>query len=74
MLSKCAQIECCTNNLTMDSWETLRKSEIEFDQQYCLQRCGVCHDGPFVVIDGEMISGASYDEIIDQIPASQSEE
>ena len=64
MLDKSARVECCTNNVSMDEWAALRESEIEVDQQYCLQRCGVCHDSPFVVVDGETVRGESYDELL----------
>jgi uncharacterized protein YuzB (UPF0349 family) len=58
----------------MDSWTTLRNSGTQIDQQYCLQRCGVCHDRPFVVADGETVSGASYEEILNRMPESEREE
>lgn len=67
MLNKTATVECCANNLDMDAWTALRDSEMEFDQQYCLQRCGICHDSPFLVVDGEVRRGDSYTELLDAL-------
>lgn len=74
MLSKDSLIECCTNNLTVETWSTLRDSTVEVDQQYCLQRCGVCHDGPFVVVDGDTARGSSYETILEDLQAPGMEE
>lgn len=74
MLNKSARVECCTNNLSMDEWADLRESEIGVDQQYCLQRCGVCHDGPFMIVDGEMVRGESYDELLNASQTSKPKE
>jgi uncharacterized protein YuzB (UPF0349 family) len=55
----------------MEAWTALRESDVEFDQQYCLQRCGVCHDGPFAVVDGTTVRAESYDDLLDASQSAQ---
>lgn len=57
-------VECCANNLTVETYRDLREADLEVIQQYCLGRCGVCHDGPFLVVDGELRRG-DYADVLD---------
>lgn len=57
-------VECCVNNLTPDGRETLDGSERDVRFSFCLDRCGRCYETPFLVIDGEPVSGDSYDEVL----------
>lgn len=57
-------VECCMNNLTPSGQKVLDESNCDVRFSFCLDRCGRCHEEPFLVIDGEPISGASYDEVV----------
>jgi uncharacterized protein YuzB (UPF0349 family) len=54
-------IECCTSNLDFGTYRELRDADADVSQQYCLGRCGVCHRGPFLVVDGELRRGDHAD-------------
>jgi len=34
-------------------------------EQPCLQRCGRCYEGPFLVVDGELREGESYQDMLE---------
>ncbi|MFB6218621.1 MAG: DUF1450 domain-containing protein [Halobacteriaceae archaeon] len=57
-------VECCANNVDFETYRELRDADAEVSQQYCLGRCGVCHDGPFLVVDGELRRG-EYTDVLD---------
>ncbi len=64
-MSKCdIPIECCTNNLEVETWERIVASPVDIDQQHCLQRCGLCHVESFLVHDGDVIRG-DHDDLIE---------
>ena len=52
-------VECCVNNLDAESWRALT-TDARVDQQHCLRRCGVCHDDPFLVVDGTVVTGDDH--------------
>lgn len=59
-------VECCTNNLDDEIWKRVIGSPIEIDQQYCLQRCGLCHVESFLVYEGDVIRG-DHGELIESL-------
>ena len=42
----------------------LNRCDAEVVEDMCLQRCGVCFDGPFLIADDELVIGNSHDEIV----------
>lgn len=59
-------VECCLNNTALQILNNLKREGITVNRQYCLQRCGVCHDSAFLIADGELIVGDSHMELIQQ--------
>ena len=57
-------VECCVHNLTGDSREPVDRIDDEVRMSFCLDRCGTCYEGPFLVIDGKLQAGGSYKEIL----------
>lgn len=57
-------VECCVHNLTGGTGGAIDRSDPELRVSFCLDRCGTCYDEPFLVIDGEVTTGQSYEEIL----------
>lgn len=67
-MASCEQtIECCSSNLSFDTWSRLLESDLNVNKQYCLQRCGLCHNEAFLVSDGKVLIGNSHGEMLDEI-------
>lgn len=49
-------IECCVRNVDEGVSERMRAGEDTVRIRPCLERCGVCRDRPFLVVDGELIT------------------
>jgi uncharacterized protein YuzB (UPF0349 family) len=64
-------VECCANNLDFEGYRALRDADVAVDQQYCLGRCGVCHDGPYLVVDGDLRRGEHADLLADVAEAGE---
>lgn len=47
-------VEYCLNNLDADIRNALESSPARTRQLCCMDRCGTCYHGPFLVIDGEL--------------------
>lgn len=56
-------VECCADGLTTELRSELANSNVQVDEQYCLQRCGLCYHEAFVVIDGVVVRGADADAL-----------
>lgn len=52
------------HNLTQATQGGDEALEDEVRISYCLDRCGTCYEESFLVIDGELASGPSYEEIL----------
>jgi uncharacterized protein YuzB (UPF0349 family) len=59
---------CLKNVATPQIRAMLRNSGYQVVEDFCLQRCGQCFAGPFVVIDGAEVVGDSHQAIIDALP------
>ena len=53
-------IEYCINNVDAAARAALLRSGLAAEESSCLQRCGQCFAGPFVVVDGDLIDGPSH--------------
>lgn len=49
-----ALIECCLSNVSSDMRKALSESDHEVRETFCLDRCGICYNQQFLVIDGEL--------------------
>lgn len=64
MISDDTTVEFCVNNVDFDTRTALLEADIAFHQQHCLRRCGVCHERPFVVQDGELVELGSHESLL----------
>lgn len=60
-------VEYCLSNVPAPARALLQACGLPVREDSCLQRCGCCYDGPFLVVDGEIVEGASHREILEQI-------
>ena len=66
------EIKFCENNFTQGTEETAKKLEenypdIEVAIESCLGYCGDCADGPFALVNDELIQAESADELYMEI-------
>ena len=60
-------VEYCLSNVPTPARAMLQACGLPVREDSCLQRCGCCYDGPFLVVDGEVVEGASHREILERI-------
>jgi len=57
-------LECCVNNVRERKYETLEESSHRVRLSSCLDRCGDCHERAVLVVDGDIHTGESYQELL----------
>lgn len=57
-------IEYCLHNVDAATRARLRSLECRTVERECLQRCGTCWAGPFLVVDGEQHRGDSHADLV----------
>lgn len=57
----CGDVEFCLNNVDSSTRNRLQKRAHE---RPCLQRCGLCFEGPFLVIDGIVVEGSEHEAML----------
>lgn len=57
-------VEYCLNNVDARARAWLLARGLRLGESSCLQRCGQCYSGPFLVIDGELVAGATHDALL----------
>ncbi len=66
-------IEFCTNNMHFDTDIVMKKLESNPDYDVveygCLSNCGQCYMMPYAMVDGEIVTADSADELYDAIIA-----
>lgn len=64
-------IEFCVNNLTPDVLEIKAKleSNLDFDvlEYGCLGNCGLCAKSPYALVNGEMVTAETAEELYEKI-------
>lgn len=50
-------IECCVRNVDDGVRRRLREGDNTVRVRPCLEHCGVCRVRPFLVVDGELVTG-----------------
>lgn len=58
------------SNLTSDGRKVLDESDNDVRLSFCLDRCGQCYDQPFVVADGDLVTGNSYQDVEQKLGGS----
>jgi len=66
--------ECCLSNVSSDGLAALKKSENELNETICLDRCGVCYDQPFLIVDGEIQTGDSHKKLLNSLESDGREQ
>ena len=54
----------CRRNVDARTRSRLRTGEFDAMEDVCLQRCGDCYAGPFLIADGALLSGGSHEELL----------
>lgn len=67
-----AQVKFCENNFSYGVEELTKRIEEELDGvnvevESCLGYCGDCSEGPFALVDGELIQADTAEELYDEI-------
>ena len=57
-------VEYCLNNVDDETRAALLRAGPWVVESSCLQRCGLCYDGPFLLADGEEFDGMSHAELL----------
>jgi uncharacterized protein YuzB (UPF0349 family) len=60
-------VEYCISNVDAAARAALLRSGLLVEETSCLQRCGQCFAGPFVVVDGDLIDGSSHAAILERL-------
>lgn len=63
--------ECCVSNVDAEARALLAESDVDVAESYCLDRCGQCYEGPFLVVDGTVVQGESYEAVLDKVTADR---
>ena len=61
-------IEFCVGNLASGSQAALEKLEkdpnLDVMEYGCLGYCGICFEGPFALVNGEVVQGATVENLL----------
>lgn len=64
-------IEFCVSNLANGSQKARavleKDSNLDVIEYGCLGYCGICYDGPYALVNGEVVTGETPDELIENI-------
>lgn len=61
-----AHVEYCLGNVDSEARRRLRTRN-DTREAFCLEHCGRCHAGPFLVVDGEIRRGASHEALLAEV-------
>ncbi|MCF6092439.1 DUF1450 domain-containing protein [Microaerobacter geothermalis] len=66
-------VEICQSNLALGTYKVLEALENDPDldvdilEYGCLGNCGECFQNPYALVEGELISASTPDELLDKI-------
>lgn len=64
-------IEFCISNLASGSQKARavleKDSNLDVIEYGCLGYCGICYDAPYALVNGEVVTGETPDELIENI-------
>ena len=60
-------ISYCLNNVDAETRGKLLRCGFPVIEDCCLQRCGRCYDGPFLLVDEELMSGPTHAALFDAL-------
>jgi uncharacterized protein YuzB (UPF0349 family) len=66
------EIKFCENNFSHGTEDVVKKleenySDVEVVVEGCLGYCGDCAEGPFALVDDELVQAETADELYDKI-------
>lgn len=65
------KVDFCESNFALGTdkiKETLEKDgSVEVNVHGCLGYCGECFEGPFALVDGELVSAETPEDLLDKI-------
>jgi len=65
-----SQVRFCENNFQFDTEDVVNKLKnegVDVEVESCLGYCGECAEGPFALVDDELIQAETADELYDAI-------
>lgn len=57
-------IEVCLSNIDTNERANLYENGEDVIVQPCLEQCGICYAGSFLVVDGRLETGANHSAIL----------
>lgn len=63
-------VEYCMANVSASTLERLQRSDCSTRATMCLDHCGECCSGAFLVVDGEFREGASHRSLLADVTSS----
>lgn len=66
------EIRFCENNFEYDIEAVIERIEdeltgVNIEVEACLGECGICSEGPFAIVNGDLIKADSADDLFDMI-------
>jgi len=67
-----SDIKFCENNFEFDIDSLIEKIEdeledVKVDVESCLDQCGLCSEGPFAIVNGEVVKAETVEELFEII-------
>lgn len=62
-------VSYCLSNVDAETRALLRQSGLQVFEDHCLQRCGDCLLGPFLLLGETMVQGETHEAILEQVRA-----
>lgn len=63
-------VECCLSNATEAFAQDVDALDVDLRTYRCLEQCGHCFNGPFMVVDGTLHRGESQEALIAELRRS----
>ncbi|GGE48577.1 UPF0349 protein [Pullulanibacillus camelliae] len=64
-------IEFCMSNLAADSQKAFaileEDTNLDVIEYTCLDYCDLCYEGPYALVNGEFVSGATAEELVQNV-------
>jgi uncharacterized protein YuzB (UPF0349 family) len=60
-------IEACVSNVDHQTRSQLSDADVSTSVYPCLEHCGRCYREPFLVVDGELVTGESHGALLAEV-------
>lgn len=58
-------VETCLSNVDAEERARLAADSVDLTVHPCLEQCGICYTGTFLVVDGELEIGPDHETILE---------